>query len=69
MGGNKLKCVDICKTSLNWGVSNRLGVIVMSLVAKIKQTMASNRLGGVIVMSLVAKIKQTMHKLGISLSL
>ena len=24
-GGNKLRWVDICKTSLNWGLSNRLG--------------------------------------------
>ena len=24
-GGNKLKWVDICETSLNWGLSNRLG--------------------------------------------
>ena len=34
--------MDICETSLNWGrVSNRFGggVIVMSLIAKIKQTM------------------------------
>ena len=38
-GGNKLRWVGICDTSLNWDLSNRLGVIVMSLIAKIKQTM------------------------------
>ena len=35
-GGNKLKWVDTCETSLNWGVSNRFGGIAMSLIAKIK---------------------------------
>ena len=43
-GGNKFKWVDICATSLNWGVSNRLGGQVMSLIAKIKQTMHKLRM-------------------------
>ena len=36
--GKKLKWVDICETSLNWGYLIDWGFIVMSLIAKIKQT-------------------------------
>ena len=40
VSGNTLKWVDICETSLHWGVSNILeGVIVMPLITKIEQTM------------------------------
>ena len=56
-GCNKLKWVDICATSLNWGVSNRLGDQVMSLIAKIKQTMHKLR------MSLKAQIGLKLTKM------